>query len=83
MRALGRRGSNPGRSVGHNVIIREVQRIDTMRYVIYHIADSFCKKILFARGWSGAPSMVVSAFNDRYYGMCGRYYDSTKGHVCL
>ena len=54
-----------------------------MHYVIYHIADSICKKILFARAWSGAPSMVVSAFNDRYCGMCGRYYDSTKGHVCL
>lgn len=54
-----------------------------MRYVIYHIADSFCKKILHARAWGGASSMVVSVFNDRYCGMCGKYYDSEKGHVCL
>lgn len=53
-----------------------------MRYLIYHIANSFCKKILFTRAWSGAPSMVVSAFNDRYCNACGQYYDSEIGHIC-
>lgn len=53
-----------------------------MRYVIYHIAGTF-QKILFTRAWSGKPSVVISKFNDRYCGMCGRYYDSEKGHVCL
>ncbi len=76
------RGGKPGAG-GHMMNHSKAFKGYNMRYAIYHTAVSIASKVRFSRLWSGAKPLISSKFNDRYCGMCGKYYDSEKGHVCL